>query len=333
MDSKAWYILTEEERSALMLSINHNKSSWQAGEIIGKAHYKYLEIQARARHFFKIFTEYYNLTSDLLIPEKSDLPWDFQIFINSIIGDRNGYRHTLKIIGRESDMTHKKASKRTEVLVSHMENLRNHKDPTHRQLHDLILEFDRWNNFRVLPDILQEPSAFKRRNKTRLLKHLKNLNNLDAFLIDRLYNKFKANKGYRLKILYLPIISDSMPEGYNVIKVKATSKVVEYISKVLNLYMFLEKKEADKYGLLVEQYLNKPNKDCKQGQVFWPKFRTIIKKADNYNQVNNIIPRRDNLEIAFRDLDKINLEKKANKKPKDISDAQERVKQDKIWNL
>lgn len=333
MKSKAWDILTKEEKSALSLTTNYDKSSWQAGEILNKAHYKYLEIQARAKHFFKIFTIYFQKTGDQLIPKDSDMTWDLQEFILCTLQNRMGYRETLRAIGKESPICHKKALMRVRALSAYMDWLENHENSVHRDLHDLILEFDRWNNFRILPEELQEPSAFKRRNKTRLLKHLRNLKKLNPYHIDRLMNKFAVPKGYKFKILYVPIVSDSFPNGYEVIPIKGTKKVVEYLSRSLNLYMFNSKDEADDYGYLVENYLSKEKKDCKQGQQFWPEFRLKIQKATNYAEVNNIIPRRNNLETAFRDLDKVIVKKKGGKKIEDYSGAETRVQTGSFWDI
>lgn len=334
MNSKAWDILNDEEKAALSLSINHSKSTWQAGEILNKAHYKYLEIHARAKKFFMMFTEYFNKTGDRLIPENSEISWDFREFIECTIEERMGYRETIKHIGKQSELGHKVARKRDEKLFEYMEWLRKNSSPIHRELYDIIKEFDRWNNFRILPECLQEPSAFKRRNKTRLLKHLKNLYNLDAFLIELLHSKrFKAIKGKPK--LYLPIVTDTTARGYSILEVNASEAAVEYISKELGLYLFSDKDLADDYGHLVESYMaSKGSRTCKLGQKFWPQFRLSIEKASNYNQVNNIIPRRAGLEKAFRDIDKIIVDKlEANDSVKKISDEQPRLKEVNFWNI
>lgn len=331
MDNKAWDILTKEEKVSLNLSINHKKSSWEAGEILKKAHYKYLEIQARSKHFFRIFNEYFNKSGQSLIPHDSDMTWDFQEFILCTIQNRMGYRETLKYIGKESPLNHKRAVKRIEVLKGYMDWLKNHKDPLHNDLYDLIKEFDRWNNFRILPEELQEPSAFKRRNKTRLLKHLKNLKKIDPFLIERLIKNFTAKKNYNMKVRYLPVVSDNFPEGYQVLRIKASSKIMNYISDSLKLYVFKTKDEAEEYGILVEEHLNHPNKDCKKGQKFWPLYRKLIEKSVNYNEIQNIIPRRKNLEYAFRDLDKIHI-KRTKKQDIDI-EGEDRISDESLWKL
>lgn len=332
MMNKAWAILLEEERVALSLSINHKKSTWEAGEILNKAHYKYLEIHARAKKFFEMFNVYFKQTGDRLIPEDSEIRWDHREFIECIIEERMGYRDTLKKIGKSSPFSHKVAAKRDKEIIEMMEWLRKHPQPLHRELHDLIKEFDRWNNFRVLPESIQEPSAYKRRNKTRLMKHLKNLYSLDNFHIDYLKSaKFKPKKTG--KRLYLPLFTEVEVKGFEIVEVKDTEAVVEYLSKELKLYLFKTLEDADDYGHLIEAYMSEDKRTCKTGQKFWPRFRTITKKSANYLAINNIIPRRSNLEQAFRDIDKITIAKQDNKASKNTNDAEDRILEGKFWDV
>lgn len=336
MESKAWVILTEEEQTSLSLAINHSKSTWQAGEIMSKAHYKYLEILARAKAFFEMFTLYFNEFGDGLIPHNSDLPWDFKDFIIYSIEERMGYRETIKAIGRKSDLAHKKSEIRIKTLVQYMDDLSKSTDKQHIALFDLIKEFDRWNNFRILPECIQEPSAFKRRNKTRLIKHLNNIKNLDQFLVDRLITKFKASDKYKGELLYLPLVNDVHYKGYEVIPIKAETAIIKHISKDLNLYLFKDKDKADDYGFLVNSYLSNEDRTCIEGQKFWPRFRTYINEAENFNEVNNIIPRRSNLVNAFRDLDKIRVREKNSRYESRLIDDMKpamRIKADKLWKI
>lgn len=336
MDKKAWYILTDEEKAALSLTVNHSKSSWQAGEILNKAHYKFLEIQARAKHFYKMFIIYFEKSNGHIVPEQSDITWDFQEFILCTLQNRMGYRETLRAIGKGTELTSKRAYKRDQQLQDYMYALANHKDPLHRDLYDLIVEFDRWNNFRILPEILREPSAYKRRNKSRLIKHLKNLKEIELYLLDRLKKKFVAPKNYNRRVVYLPIVCDIEPDNYSLLRIQATSKNIEYISKSLKLYLFDDFDTAETYALLVEGYLNAGKKSCKDGQSFWPQYRTMIKDAYNYKEVNNIISRRDRLKEAFIDMDKAQVRKKRMKKM-DIHDesfgSQERGTEEKFWDI
>lgn len=331
MNSKAWDILRDDEKQALSLSINHKKSSWEAGEIMGKAHYKYLEIQQRAKRLFEIFHVHYQKYGDI-IPKESMITWDFQEFILQVLKERKGYRDTIASIEKGTKLTSKNARTRREQLMDYIRAIRDSKLEADQDLYFLLLEFDRWNNFRVLPEEIQQPSAFKRRNKTRLLKHLTQLKELDVFLIDRLLNKLQAPKGYHLKVLWLPIISDTFPDGYSVIRIKATKKNCNYIAEQLKLYMFKDKDQAENYALLVEDYLSNPEKDCKKGQKFWPTFRKTIKSSANYNEINNIIPRRNKLVSAFMELDNLEIEKKLEKEAK-IKHGETPVTNNIFWNI
>lgn len=333
MNSKAWDILLEEEKAALSLSINHSKSTWQAGEILDKAHYKYLEIHARAKHFFVIFTGYFKLTGNQLIPENSEISWDFREFLTLTIEKRKGYREALKGVGKTSPLCSKYAKERDETLYNYVEWLRKHKCPLHQELYNIVKEFDRWNNFRILPEAIQEPSAFKRRNKTRLLKHLRNVHSLKPIVIDQLQTKsFRPTKYY--PPLYLPIISDNYVKGYEVLKVSSASQVVKYISKELNLYIFNNEELADDYAHLVENYLTNKDRHCTMGQKFWPQFREMIKLATNYKDVNNIISRKNNLEEAFLNIDKSTIKKIEDRENSKVGkQGEERINSDKLWEL
>lgn len=336
MESKAWVILTEEEKTALSLSIHHGKSTWQAGEILGRAHYKYIEIQTRARAFFEMFTKYFREFDDRLIPQDTDMTWDFQEFILCTIEERMKYRETLKMIGRESPLADKKSQVRIETLVKYMGDLSRKQDEHHRALFDLIKEFDRWNNFRILPECLQEPSAFKRRNKTRLIKHLKNIKDLEGYHIDRLISNFKTPKNYRGLTLYLPLVNNNNINGYEVVQIKGEHYIINHLSKDLHLYLFKEEDLADDYGFLVNTYLNAKNRTCILGQKFWPKYRTLVKEAYNYNEVNNIIPRRSNLVSAFRDLDKIRIKRAGSSYEEQVVESIEpakRINSGDLWKL
>lgn len=302
MKSKAWHILSDDEKSSLTLAFNQKKSSWEAGEIMDKSHYKYLEINARAKFFFKRFTEYYEMTDQLLVPANIQIPLDFRDFIHHVIEDRLNYTKAARKLNKKSPLRTNNSKEKTRVLTEYLDILKNQENPMGLELYDLILDFDRWNNFRILPDALQEPSAFKRRNKSRLMKHLKNLKNIDEFHLFKFTKKLSSKKNSGKK-LYLPLISENFKEGFKVVKMDRKKDLVEYISKEFQLYMFKDERTAKDYAILVEEYLNLENKNVKKGQSFWPSFRKLIQKSYNYNQVHNIIPRRKNLENAFREID------------------------------
>lgn len=314
MKSKAWNILNEDEKSALMLSFDQKKTSWEAGEILDKSHYKYLEIFHRAKFFFTMFTEYFEKTGDLLIPKEVEISVDFRDFIHYSIEDRMVYTKVLKKLDPDSEFNSKVAFRRKQALIDCLVKLRDSDNKKYVRLYDMILDFDRWNNFRVLPEAIQEPSAFKRRNKARMLKHLKNLQKVDEFHLHRFTKKFKSKKKAG-KRYYLPLVCDNMIKDYEIIPIERNRALVEYLSKEFKLYIFDNADKAIEYAELVFDYLNLEQKNSKKGQVFWPNLRKIIQKANNYESVNNIIPRRKRLENSFREIDfNLKSKKKISKK-------------------
>lgn len=330
-NKQVWKILTDDEKSSLLLSINYGKSTWQAGEIMNKAHYKYLEIQARANKYFKMFNEYFLATNNLRIPANCYINPFFRDYIIATVFERKNPKEAIASLDNSPFIV---VSAKERIFNECLEQLANHEDPNQRLLHDLIREFDRWNNFRILPLCLQEPSAFKRRNKTRLVKHLKNLSTLDEFHIRRFIKKFNVNNSTGKKPLFIAVLSADHDEGYEVIRIANKKKIVEYISKHLRLYMYRDQVDADKFGYLVSRYLKDKEKDCKVGQKFWPMYRKNIELAHNYLDVNNIIPRRKHLEKAFRDLDEIHIRQKVKKaKEQKISDPQKRGETNNFWNI
>ena len=48
-------------------------------------------------------------------------------------------------------------------IERNMKRLRESDDEWDKDTARIVFEFDRWNNFRILPKMLQQPSAFKRR--------------------------------------------------------------------------------------------------------------------------------------------------------------------------
>jgi hypothetical protein len=60
----------------------------------------------------------------------------------------------------------------------------------------------------------------------------------------------------------------------------------------LILYIFKEKEDADRFMVIIGNYISKDFKHCRDGQVFWPEFRILTKRAINYNEIQKITPTR-----------------------------------------
>jgi len=293
-ESEAWEILTPEEQLALSLALGHDKSTWEVGEIMGKAHYKYLEIKNRAEMFFKMFTEHIEKHGKL-IPDGVDLPKDFQEFIHAAIIQRKKVQECIEIL---DDKRYYVAQLRDFLIEEALKVLTT--TDAGKDLHELIMEFDRWNNFRILPKHLQEPSAFKRREKTRQLKHLKSISSIPLPVIAELehrYDYVRSNRNY-----YVPIVQLELDTNYTLIRVRKYKKTHLLELSKIGLPIYKTKAEAIAMVELVIAYLQPSKKSCSHGQEFWPRFRAMHQTALNYKELNGIVPSRTRLINAFVDL-------------------------------
>lgn len=292
-----WNILTNDEKTALTLSLGYGKSTWESGEILKKAHFKYLEIQKRASKFLEVFTNHFN-KYDNIIPEEVDLPNPFKEYIHLTLVMRKNISQTVRSI---EDPRYSIALSRNRLITEAMEKLKKNRSQEAIDLYGLIMDFDRWNNFRILPTDIQEPSAFKRRNKARYKKHIKNLLDIPQFSIISIINRFSYSGKYSK--WYLPIVSNYLDDGYKVISIKQKGPNLKFVNDV-GLFIFTEESQAIKYSKLVSRYFLNEQKDCKLGQKFWPEFRVLVEMAINFKELENIHKSRTFLDKALFDRDK-----------------------------
>lgn len=299
-NNRAWMILTEEERLALSLFHGSDKSTWQAGEILKKAHYKYLEIKARGEKFLKMFTEHYNLYDDLF-PQDIIISNGFRLYLKLVIIKR---KRVNKAIQDMNNPTFWATSSRDELLIKEITKFKNSYKTSERNFYNLIMEFDRWNNFRILPKTIQEPSAFKRRDKNRHRKHLKILINMHPFSVKEIIRKyeFKPKSSNVKHIGYITIIKEIRELEYEIVAIHSIKGILAEMSKI-GIYVFMDKEIATRFIEIILKYYDKDTRHCTDGQKFWPQYRVMIKKAMNYDDIQNIIPSRKYLEYALKDID------------------------------
>lgn len=287
-EQKAWNILTDDEKTSLTLQIGLSKSSWEVGEIMTKSHYKYLEIKYRAEYFLKLFAEHLDLY-DRLIPDIKGNKFVIA-YLRKCIEDR---KKPMSIIKSQEFFENKITKSGVNKLLEEQLNLWKKSDDAHENVvHDLVKEFDRWNNFRILPKIIQEPSAYKRRVKNVYKKHLKMVCNIHPLSLKKLLKLYQTN---RYPFLYMPIKSEGIGKIY---KIKMNQQSLSIINKI-GLYLFSDIKVAEEYINSVDLYTKKGKKECTDGLIFWPKYRELIKKATNYNEVQQISPTRRHLIMAL----------------------------------
>lgn len=281
-NDKAWNILTDEEKLVLNLTAVHGKSSWEIGEIVQKAHFKLLEIQKRCVKFFEMFTTHYETYGELF-PEESVVGKGFREYFQGVMELRLPVKEAIRRMFNNDVWSIKES--RTRLITEGMDKLMESRNDCDRDLYNLIKEFDAWNNFRVLPDNLQEPSAYKRRNKAREAKHLRNISKIPMASIEYIKDLYEYNGKYQK--MFLPLIHLDFPNGYILVPVRYAQKNIKALSH-LYLYVFDNETLANNFAGLVVEYLTAEDKSAKSGQKFWPKFRDIRQYAINFQEIENV---------------------------------------------
>lgn len=284
-------ILLPDEKVSLGLQHNMQKSSWQAGEIMGKSHYKYLEINYRATHFIKLFKEYLDLFGDI-IPEYVTGDEKVKTYFRLCIKKRMKPGQAIAELGNI------KKKQLDALIIKTLQDWSDPEKPNEFQAFNLVKEFDRWNNFRILPQSCQEPSAYKRRVKNIYKRQVKMLGKLPPLSIDKITELCKASNNFMPKA-YLPLIT---PKGPTVLMAKGNPRTIQLATEI-NLYIFSDKDSAKKYIEAVHRYISVTFRECTDGLEFWPKYRELIKKALNYDSIQKITPSRKYLEMAMKNLE------------------------------
>lgn len=292
INPNVWEMLKDDEKTALSLSLGYGKSSWEVGEIMDKAHFKYLEIQKRGQKFLEIFTNHFEKYG-ALFPNDIEISFSFKEYLHLTIIERKNISTAI------NDMDSSKyiiSSLRNKLIIAEIEKLKNSPKESAKDLYNLIMDFDRWNNFRILPIEIQEPSAFKRRNKTRNIKHLRNITSLPKFSVLKLIDRYSYSGKYNK--LYLPVISGYLGDGYRVITIKDKDTILNEVTNI-GLFVFTTRAKAEEFAVLVYEYFLNTKKDCKTGQKFWPKFRALMAEAKNHKSLENIHRSRTYLDKAI----------------------------------
>ena len=89
--SQAWDCLKPIEQQSLFLQLSEGKSSWEAGNVLGITHYKYIEIRERSQKFFKLFTDFFEEHGSIFRPDSPCEP-QFRDFMEACIEKRMKYK-------------------------------------------------------------------------------------------------------------------------------------------------------------------------------------------------------------------------------------------------
>lgn len=292
---KAWDCLLEIERQSLFLRLSYGKSSWEVGTILKLSHYKYIELRSRSEKFFRMFTDFFTKHPSIFRPQ---CPCDdrFKDYIEAVIEKRMTRVQASDMMGDSSQCIPKVRAK---VITKNMAHLKESEDPWDIDTLILIGEFDRWNNTRILPRMLQQPSPYKRRSNKKDKIYINYLiNRVPEWIHERIIERFRYKAKPSIRKRWVCLISQELYiDGYILLPVRPSDEVVKEMNRFY-MYVFDDKDDADTFGFMVSKFIFK-TKGVKLGQKFWPEYRYLVQKAVNYNDVNNIYFNIKSLDMAY----------------------------------
>lgn len=288
--AKAWEYLLDLEKQSIYLTLGQGLSGCEAGEILGVTHYKYIELKARSETFFKILSDYFAKHKQLIRPQAGINP-AFRDYIYGCIEKRLSLQAATIFAGEGSWSTQKI---RNEEILSGMNSLLLSGNAWDRDLWTLIIEFDRWNNFRILPYEIQAPSPYKRKSNRQAKAYFRYLRSIPSNTIIKL-NKTLWYKGK--KTWFITLISDEFENGYGVIPIKPSNTNMQNLT-IQRIYIFPEQSKAEEFGLMV---LRQPHVlTSKDGLTFWKEYQSIIQEALNYEKIDHTTKIKDFYDEQFK---------------------------------
>jgi hypothetical protein len=282
---KAWMNLTEKERTALQLTLSFDKSPLEAAVLMNIYPYKFNELLARGKTFFFMFSSYYEFNSEL-ITEDMVIDSDLKAYLEALIVNRYTTKKACLVA---PDFGVLEYSTRAISIGDFLEYLKEYDFP---DLYNLIIEFDRWNAFRILPRKYQKVSPFRRRQNRiykKIAQKVTRLTELSYFLLKEQYSRSKP------PLMYLPLVSSYDPKGYSILEIPLNDNNKEWMGKN-HLPCFRTKEVAYEMAMLLKDYSELKNKSSYMAKKFYPEFKSILNKAVNLYEVLEIKDFRTALE-------------------------------------
>lgn len=295
---QAWECLTEREQNSLFLTLAHGKSGRETEEILKITHYKYLELKARSEKFFKLFSDYFELHEALINPE-APLDRYFKDYLYASMVKRMP-KEEAQVYAGESSWLLKPV--RDPQILRNMKRLKESSSESKwdADLYALILEFDRWNTYRILPRELRAPTPYKQKANKLYKAYMKYLHKMPQSKISNLIDYFwvPTSKKTLANRYFTVFISRKYPEGYVVVPI--SKKNNERIQELTNLkmYIFEERMNAEEFGIMVSTYFSEVN-NVKRGHKFWREFGEVLETALNYREINNMDFTTSSLDKAY----------------------------------
>lgn len=288
---KAWEYLTDLEKQSVYLTLGQGISGCSAGEILGLTHYKYLELKSRSETLFKIFSDYFEKHPSLVKPSTFIKP-QFRDFIYGCLEKRLPLSKASIYAGEGQWSTVKI---RNQEILDGMALLKSSTSEWDRDLWQLIIEFDRWNSFRILPYELQAPSPYKRKSNRQVKAYFKYLRSIPS----KTLTKLELTLFYRgQKPCYIALIKETYEDGYKVIPIQENKKNLNNLS-IQRIYIFPKEHLAEEFALMVKR---QPSiLTSKQGLGFWSEYSKVVQQAINYENIDHTTKIKTFYDEQFQD--------------------------------
>lgn len=281
INQKAWGVLSDTEKVIIQLSHIDKKSSWEIGAILNKAHYKTLELKNRADRLLRLFQEYFD-TYDDFIPRSIKMHPDVAEYLHLCVMQRKKVKQAYLMIDNPE---FRKSFNRERLIDEELRKVKALDTQDSRDFIDMLVEFDRWNNFRVLPYYWQEPSAFRRRNRSSELKILRKAVSIHELTIKKVISDF-SYRGSE-KVVYVAIIRSEISKCISM-PMRSIPKSIKTLSD-MGFYIFRDKGVCDSFVRDINTYFFMSESPSRKGIRFWKDYAEYIKGMVNYREIQHIL--------------------------------------------
>jgi len=314
----AWDILTPKERSALSLVVVNQRSKKEAAIILGISQYKFTEIYLRAYRLFIAFTEFHERNGGFM---RSDLPVSKEdlAFIETLVLTRKTI--TDLVFKEKKYINLVSSANRAQFWQTNLASLKLSSSGYSKSLLEVLVTYDTWNRFRILPKPFQKISPFARR-RNRAYKQIKdyveNVSEISWLIFERDFAPKRVG-------CFLPKLQQGYEPG--TLEVNLSQKTLKYFTKN-HLPVFKTEKGAKDLAFRIHYYNALSQKNSYSARKFWVAFRVGIGTAINFKELLGIIP-GDLLDLPAKDKEFIRKAKKQ-QKPKRLQQIQ-RTRDDQFY--
>ena len=285
---RSYEYLSEKEQTILSLIVINERSFKEVAAIMDISPYKVKEIYFRAKKFFVMFSEHFAIY-DTVFPKSISFSITFLKYANQVLLRKADLMGNPEFI----DLSILKVRTKFWVdLIQILESVPINSNPHYAAALELLLEFDKWNERRILPKAFQRPSGFDRR-RLKVFKKLKDtITGISDIGLQYIKNKFENPEGK----VFIVIVNE---KGAEIIPFVLNTSSFLYFTKN-GLLIFDSKSRATELGTLIFTFSKMEGKTTHGAYRFWSEYRVLIFYAINIEEILKI-KKEEFLEITEKD--------------------------------